>query len=74
MTNLGNGRVSLKIDNSVLMQKYSSSLFINLILNLYIVYELDNWMHNPNNYFTLKNCLFDTFKLTRNADKSKSTI
>ena len=43
------------------------------ILSLYIVYEFNTWLPNPANSFALKNCLFDTVKLTRNANKSKLT-
>ena len=46
-------------------------MYGNFILNLQVVYELDNWPRNPVNNFTLKNCLFDTVKLIRNADKAK---
>ena len=42
-------------------------------MSLYIVYELNAWPRNPANNFTLKNCLFGTVKLTRNANKSKLT-
>ena len=51
----------------------NSSLFSNFILNLYIVYELNNWSCNPTNSFTLENSLFVKVKLPRNADKSKFT-
>ena len=54
MSNLANGKVSLKFDNPVLVQKKSSSLDSNLILNLYIFYELNDWSYNPSNNFTLK--------------------
>ena len=37
------------------------------------VYELNTQPRNPTNNFTLKYCLFDTVKLTRNADKSEFT-
>ena len=47
-----------------------TNLLHNLILNLYVVYELNNWPRNPTNNFTLKNCLLGTVKLTRNAGKS----
>ena len=57
MSNLANGRVNLKFNNSVLVQKGFSSLFSNFILNLYIVYEINTWLRNPANNFTLKNCL-----------------
>ena len=73
MSNLANGRVILKLSKSVVVEKSSSSLYSNFILNLYIVYELSKWSRNPTNKFTLKNCLFGTVKLTRNADKSKFT-
>ena len=32
-----------------------------------------HWPRNPNNNFTLKNCLFCTIKLIRNVGKSKFT-
>lgn len=41
-TNLANGRVTIKFNNSVLVQTNSSSLHSNLILNLCIFYELNN--------------------------------
>ena len=73
MSNLANGKISLKFNNSVFGLKKLSSLYSNFILNLYIVYELNTWPRNHTNNFALKNCLFGTVKLTRTADKSKST-
>ena len=70
MSDLANGRVNLKFNDSVLMQK-NSSLYCNFILNLYIVYELNNWPCNPSNNFAQQNCLFGAIKLTRNAIKRK---
>ena len=55
------------------MQKNYFSMDSSFILNLYIFYELNNWSRNPTNNSTLKNCLFGTVKLKRNADKSKFT-
>ena len=72
MPNLANGRVILRFNNSVLVQKGSSSLYCSFISNLYIVYELNNWPHDTTNNFSLKNCLLGTVKLVRNA-KSKFT-
>ena len=46
MSNLANGRVKLKVSNSVLVQKSSSSLYSNFILNLYIIFEISNWPRN----------------------------
>ena len=48
-------------------------MYSDFILSLYVVYELNNWPRNPTNNFTLKNCLFGTVKLTRNAVKRKFT-
>ena len=73
MSNLANGRVIIKFSNSVLVQKSTSSLYSNFILNLYIVYGLNNWPRKPTNNFTLKNFLFVTVKLVRKAAKSKYT-
>ena len=73
MLNLAYGRVTLKFNNSVLVQINFSSLYSNFILNLYMVFELNTQPRNPANYFTPKNCLFDTVKLVRKAIKSKFT-
>ena len=43
ISNLANGRVNLKFNHSVLVQKSVSSLYSNFILNLYIVDELNTW-------------------------------
>ena len=51
MTNLANGTVSLKFNNSALVQKNSSSLHSNLILNLCIFYELNNRPRNLSDWF-----------------------
>ena len=71
MYDLANGRVILKFNNSVLVQKSSSLLYHNFMLNLNIVYELNNWPRNPTNNFPLKNYLFGTVKLVRKVIKSK---
>ena len=71
MYDLANGRVILKFNNSVLVQKSSSLLYSNFMLNLNIVYELNNWPRNPINNFPLKNYLFGTVKLVRKVIKSK---
>ena len=69
MLNLANVKVLLKFSNCVLVLKSFSSLYSNFILNLYIVYDLNNWPRNPTNNFPLKNCLFVTVKLVRNTIK-----
>ena len=54
MSNFANGRVTLKFNNLFLVQKGFSSLYSKFILNVYIVYELNNWPRNPTNNFPLK--------------------
>ena len=71
--NLANGWVVLKFINSFLVQKSSSSSYSNYILNVYILYKLNNWPRNPTDNLLLKNGLFGTMKLVRNAIKSKFT-
>ena len=63
--NLANGRVILKLNNSVLMQKKLSSMYSMFILNLYIVCELNTWPRNPNNNFPLSNCFLVPYKKCR---------
>ena len=41
------------------------------IVNVYIVYDLDNWPKNPLRNFTLKNCMFGATNLVKNNDKEK---
>ena len=55
------------------MQKIFPSLYSNFILNLYIVYELNDWPCNPAKIFPLINFLFGTVTLVRKAIKSKFT-
>ena len=71
MSNLAIGRVILKFNYSVLVQKSFSLLNSNFILNLHIVYKFDNWPRNPTSNFPLKKYLLGTVKLIRNVIKSK---
>ena len=41
------------------------------VINLYISYILNPWLRNLNEDFTLKNCLFGSVKLSKNADPDK---
>ena len=41
------------------------------MVNLFIVDELDRWSRNLKTDYTLKDCLFESPKLTRNADTDK---
>ena len=64
MSNLTNGGLSI---NSVLVQKFFSSLYSNFILYSYLVYKLNNWPNNPSNDFTLKNFLWSIVKLKNHS-------
>ena len=41
------------------------------VINIYISYTLNPWLRNLNTNFTLKDCLFGSVKLTKNADPDK---
>ena len=41
------------------------------MLNLFIFDELDTWSQNLKTDYTLKDCLFESPKLTKNADTDK---
>ena len=53
------------------MQKSYSSLFSNFILNLCILYELNDLPHAPSNNFLREFFLFGRVKLVKKAIKSK---
>ena len=55
MSNVTNGRVMLRFNNSVLVQKRSSSLYSNCIFNFRIIFELSNFPGNPTKTFPPKN-------------------
>ena len=38
------------------------------VINLYISYTLNPWLRNLNTDFIVNNCLFESVKLTMNAD------
>ena len=73
MLSLATGRIILKFNNSVLVQKSSSSLYSSFVLNLCTGYELNNQPRNPTNSFPLKSCLSGIAKLVRNTSKRKIT-
>ena len=55
------------------MQQSSPSLYNNLDLNLYIVFELNIWPRNPSNHSPLKTYSLGTVKLVGNLIKSIAT-
>ena len=45
--------------------------YVTKIVNVYIVYDLDNWPKNPLINFTLKDCLFGSTNIVKDNDKEK---
>ena len=41
------------------------------IVNVYTVYDLDNWPRNPTDNFKFKNYLFGATNIVKNSDKEK---
>ena len=66
-----NSRIKLKFKGSGLKQDKATFTPKSLV-NLFIVYELDNtWSRELNTEFTLKNCFFGSVKLPKNSDPNK---
>ena len=68
---MNNTRIRLKFKGSCLKQEDSAPFTENNIANLFVVYELDRWSRETNTDFTLKDCLFEALKITKNADPDK---
>ena len=66
-----NSKKRLKFKGSCLKQEDKASFTPNNVINLFIVYKLDTWSRDLNIGFTLKDCLFGSVKLTKNADPDK---
>ena len=49
----------------------NNSQFSKKVINIYISYTLSTWLRNLITDFTLKNCLFGSVKVTKNADPDK---
>ena len=63
-----NSRIRLKFEGSCLKQEDKAPFTPNNLVNLFIVYELDTWSQYLSTDFNLKDCLFGSVKLTKNAD------
>ena len=46
--------------------------YVTKILNVYIIYDLDNWLIISLDNFILKNFLFGLINIVKNSDKSKN--
>ena len=65
-----NSIIKSKFRGSSLKQDKATFTSKNVI-NLFVVYELDIWSKDLCPDFTLKNCLFESVKLTKNSDPDK---
>ena len=67
---MNNSRIRLIFTGSCLRQEFVT-FPSNNVVNLFNVYELDRSSQDLNVKFTLKYCLFEAVKLTKNADPNK---
>ena len=44
------------------------------IVNVYLVYDLDAWLSNPNSNFKFKKCLFDTTDIVKIVPKKSKYV
>ena len=68
---MNNSKIRLRFTGSCLKQEDATAYTSNNVVNEFIVYELDRWSQDFNAKFALKDCLFRTVKLTKNADPNK---
>ena len=62
-------KIRIKFIGSFL-NRFPPTILHGDIVNIYIVYEITSDYHDIN-YSTLENCLFESVKLTKNADIEK---
>ena len=65
--NLSEYRIGIKFDKDPLAVKQNN--YLNKIVNVSIVYDLDAWPRNPTNYFKFKNWLFGATIIVKNSDQ-----
>ena len=62
-------RIGIKFDKDHFAVEQNN--YLTKILNVYIVYDSDDWPRNPTNNFKFKNCLFRALNIVKNIDKEK---
>ena len=67
---MNNSKTSLRFKGNCLRKEFAT-FTPNNIVNLFTVYELNKWPQYLNAKFSLKNCLFEAVKLTKNANANK---
>ena len=68
---MNSSKIRLKFKGNCLKQEDKASFTLDNVVTLFIVCELDRWSRDLNTDFTLKECLFGSVKLTKNADADK---
>ena len=67
---MNNSKIRLRFTGNCL-QKDKAIFTLNNAVNLCIDYELDRWSQDLNAKFSLKDCLFGSVKITKNANRNK---
>ena len=62
-------RIGIKFDKDPLPVEQSN--YLNKIVDVCVVYDLDAWPRNPTNNFKFKNYLFGATNIVKNSDKEK---
>ena len=65
-------KIGIQFHNTTLVIEQIN--YARKILNVYLVYDLDNWPENPLRNFTLKNRLFGVTNIVKNSDKKSMCI
>ena len=66
-----NYKIKLKFEGSCLKREDKAAFTPWIVLNVFIVYELNSWPRNLNTDLTFGGCLFGSIKLTKNTDPDK---
>ena len=68
---MNNSRIRLEFQGSCLPQEDKAPFTTNIAVDLFIAYELNRWSKYLNAELTLKDCLFENVKITKNAAPEK---
>ena len=63
--------MKFKFEGNCLGQEDKATFTSNIVVNLFIIYELDSWPRYLNTDVTVGGCLFGVVKLTKIADPEK---
>ena len=62
-------KIGIQFNNTLLVLEQIN--YITKIVNVYIIYDLDNWPKNPLRNCTLKTCLLGATNIVKNSNKEK---